>query len=275
MARRGRKPLVKPEVRREWLRRYEEDGESPPQIATRDQFDVRTVRKQISLAREEREAREARAAVLRNAVESHYQDLYGLAKKLDLQVEDGKSILLPSQQDERMLAALRQHLPRSPLWKKLDEWNHILEKLNALEGDVRQHLMEMLEDEPRLTPISAANEGGVIPGMIEALTFQMMNWAREQKGLDIEENFEVKPVEEGFVIIRYGFAPMGRVQESHVAKIRETLVDFQSKIPTWKEYEDMKRLFTEVERLKLSLRDELAIIILRRIVPGKCKYCPL
>ena len=111
--------------------------------------------------------------------------------------------------------------------------------------------------------------------MAVALTFQMKSWARERKGLDIEENFEIKPAEEGFVIIRYGLAQMGKVQEGHVVRIRKTLVDLQSKIPTWKEYDDMKKLYTEMERLKLSLRDELAIIILRRIVPGKCKYCPI
>jgi len=274
MARRGRKPPVKPEVRREWLRRYEEDGESPPQIAAADQFDVRTVRKQISLAQEEREAREARSAVLRNAVESHYRDLCKFAEDLDTEI--ARETTIPSTlKDSRMWSALREHLPRSPLWKKLGRWEHVWEEITTLENDTKQHLTQMLKTESKLAEIIDAGEDGVVPGMVAALTFQIMNWAREQKGLDIKENFEVKPAEEGFVIIRYGFAQMGKVQENHAVKIRETLVDFQSKIPTWKEYEDMKKLFTEVERLKLSLRDELAIIILRRIVPGKCKYCPI
>ncbi len=274
MARRSRKPPVKPEVRREWLRRYEQDGESPPQIAAADQFDVRTVRKQISLAREEREAREARSAVLRNAVESHYRDLCKLAEELDAEIKQDKAI--PSELKDRPIwSALREHLPRSPLWKKLDRWGYIWEEITTLENDTKQHLTQMLEAETKLAEIIAAGEDGVVPGMVAALTFQITNWAREWKGLDIEENFDIKPAEEGFVIIRYGFAQMGKVQEGHVARIREILVDLQSKIPTWKEYDDMKKLFTEMERLKLSLRDEFAIIILRRIVPGKCKYCPI
>lgn len=273
MGRRSRKPPVKPEVRRKWLRCYEEDGESPPQIAAADQFDVRTVRKQISLAREEREAREARSAVLRNAVESHYQDLCKLAEEIDAEIRQDK--IIPSQLKGRLWSALREHLPRSPLWKKLGRWERVLEELANLENDTRQRLTQMLKADSRLAEIIAAGEDGVVPGMVAALTFQVTNWARGWQGLNIEENFEVKPVEEGFFIIRYGFAPMGRVQESHAAKIREILGDFQSKIPTWKEGEDMKKLFTEVERLKLSLRDELAIIILKRIVPGKCKYCPI
>lgn len=274
MARRGRKPPVKPEVRREWLRRYEEDGDSPPQIAAADHFDVRTVRKQISLAREEREVREARSAVLRNAVERHYRDLCNFAEDLDTEIT--RETTIPSTlKDSRMWPALREHLPRSPLWKKLGRWERVLEELANLENDTRQRLTQMLKADSRLAEIIAAGEDGVVPGMVAALTFQVTNWARGWQGLNIKENFEVKPLEEGLVIIQYGFAQMGRVQENHAVKIRETLVDFQSKIPTWKEYEDMKKLFTEVERLKLSLRDELAIIILRRIVPGKCKYCPI
>lgn len=274
MARRSRKPPVKPEVRREWLRRYEQDGESPPQIAAADQFDVRTVRKQISLAREEREAREARSAVLRNAVESHYRDLCKLAEELDAEIKQDKAI--PSELKDRPIwSALREHLPRSPLWKKLGRWEHVWEELATLENDTKQHLAQVLEADSRLAEIIAAGEDGVVPSMVAALTFQVTNWARERKGLDIEENFDIKPAEEGFVTIRYGFAQMGKVKEGHVARIREILVDLQSKIPTCKEYDDMKKLFTEMERLKLSLRDEFAIIILRRIVPGKCKYCPI
>ncbi len=75
MRRRTKKPAVRPEVRRQWLRRFEEYGESPPEISKADGYDVRTVRKQIEYAREERELREARAMVLRNDLERHYSDL--------------------------------------------------------------------------------------------------------------------------------------------------------------------------------------------------------
>ena len=82
MKKRTRKPPVRPEVARKWLKRYEEDGESPPQIAQSDGFDVRTVRKQLELMRHEREVREARQVVLRKALESHYADLCSFAENL-------------------------------------------------------------------------------------------------------------------------------------------------------------------------------------------------
>ena len=111
MVKRIRKPAVKPEVRRQWLRRYEEEGESPPQIARADSYDVRTVRKQIGAERQERERRDARSVVLRHALEQHYADLYSFAQKLDLQLTMEGSTL-DMMRGDRMWSALREHLPR-------------------------------------------------------------------------------------------------------------------------------------------------------------------
>jgi len=123
--------------------------------------------------------------------------------------------------------------------------------------------------------ILAAGENGVIPGMVDALNFQMKNWARGWKALDIKDNLRVEPVGDGFVKVSYGAFNMDKVKEEHPTTIREVLIDFESKITGWEQYGKTQRLFTELERLKLSLRDELAIITLRRIVLGRCKYCPI
>jgi len=274
MGRRSRKPPVKPEVRRAWLRRYEENGESPPQIAAADSFDVRTVRKQIELARQEREVREARSTVLRNAVESHYRDLCKLAEELDIEIKQDN--IIPSQlKDSRMLSALREHMPRSPLWKKLGKWDSVLEEIANLEDDTREQLGEEIKSDSRLNEILAAGEDGVIPGMVDALNFQMKSWARGWKGLDIKHNFKLEPVGDEFVKVSYGAFNMDKVKEEHATTIREVLIDFELKIISWELYKKMQKLFTELKSLKLSLQDELAIVTLRRIVPGRCKYCPI
>ena len=38
MAKRTKKPPIKAEMRRDWLKRNEEEGESPPQIAVKDRY---------------------------------------------------------------------------------------------------------------------------------------------------------------------------------------------------------------------------------------------
>ena len=118
MSKRIKKPTVKLEQRVQWLRRYEA-GESAARIADSDEFDVRTVRRHIEEARQEREVREATVMVLRSALENHYADLCRLAEKLDAEIAREEPIysLLG---DDRMLSALKQHLPRSTLWPSAD-----------------------------------------------------------------------------------------------------------------------------------------------------------
>jgi hypothetical protein len=111
-------PAVQPEIRRQWLKRYEEDGESPPQISIKDGYDVRTVRKQTEFERQEREKREARFAVLRKALEDHYADLFGFAQKLESELVND-SARLTTLKDDPMWSALREHLPRAKMWENL------------------------------------------------------------------------------------------------------------------------------------------------------------
>lgn len=273
MPKRIKKPPVKPEVRRDWLRRYEA-GETPPKIAEADEFDVRTVRKHIDLARREREVQEARSTVLRNALEQHYRDLWEAAEKLDSQIAAEKGITLPIDRD-RLLGALREHLPRIPLWKNLQRWNGTLDDLANLEKNIRQRLQQETTSNHRLQEVSSQPAGSIANGIVEALVFQMKSWARGWKGLDVGTDIHLKPADKGFVTLQYGSFHMGLVEEHNAERVREVLGDFETKTVHWEETEEMEKLFKRLETLQKNMRDGLAVIILRRIVPGKCKYCPL
>ena len=54
-----------------------------PKIASNDGYDVRTIRRHIELTKQQREVKDARATVLRNALERHYEDLCSSAERLD------------------------------------------------------------------------------------------------------------------------------------------------------------------------------------------------
>ena len=68
---------------------------------------------------------------------------------------------------------------------------------------------------------------------------------------------------------------MEKVPEKHTESLRKILEDYSAKISTWNEYMKLQRLFIEMERVKVNLQDELATIILKRIVSGRCRYCPV
>lgn len=272
MAKRIRKPPVKPEVRKNWLKRHEQ-GESTTDIALKDQFDARTVRRHIEQAKQEREVKEARSTVLRNALEAHYKDLCDYAEKL-IALTTGQSAA-ESPQDEYMQAALRQHLPRSPIWGYLKQRESLKERIEHTMQEVGLRIEEIVRSHSRLSSGLDASETGVVPGITAALKFQIEHWAQGYRGLKINDNLIPEPAEEGFVNLRYGFAQLGRVSKEHVALISDVIQDEESRIRQWEEFEKLEKAFAELRRIEKNLRQELAVIALRRIVPGRCRYCPL
>jgi len=278
MAKRTKKPPVKPEIGRAWLRRNEENGESPPQIATTDGYDVRTVRKQIETAKQEREAREARSLVLRNALERHYDDLRNLAEKLNSQIS-GLDNVMPSPDDDLLEAALRQHLPRSPMWSYMLKRQSLQQKSDEQLKKIESVIEQAAKADRRLTPLVTAGLNGVIHGIVTALVAQARQWSHGSMGLNLKDNLAMEPVGEGFVNLHWGFSQMGKMDKEHAEEyvkiVLEVLGDLESNLREWEAYRDLEKTIAEIGRLGRKLREELAVIRLRRIVPGRCKYCPL
>ena len=272
MKKRVKKPPVKPEVRKAWMKRYEQ-GESTADIANNDRFDVRTVRRHIELAKQEREVKEARSMVLRNSLERHYADLCDYAERLASEVSRQKGA--PTPRDEYMQTALRQHLPRSPIWGYLRQRERLEQQIEELKQEVGRKLDEMVGSDLRLASGLDNTEKGVVPGIVAALAFQVEHWAKGNPGLNVEDNLISEEVAEGVVFLRYGFAHMGRVRKEHIGLIREILLGLECRVREWDERRELEKLFIELERVEKNLKDELAVITLRRIVPGRCRYCPL
>jgi len=278
MVKRIRKPPIKPEVRRDWLTRNEEDGESPPQIAVKDKYDVRTVRKQIDLAKQEREAREARSIVLRNALERHYDDLRKFAEKLSSEISGVGNV--PSSPDDDLIeAALRQHLPRSPIWNYMSKWQNLQQR--ADEGQKKLEIMieESVKVEPRLIPLINAGLDKIVPGIVAVLITEAKQWSNGNTGYSLKDSLVMESAGEGFVNPRFGFSHMGIMEVEHSERyakiVHDVIEDLESRIREQEDYRNLEKTIAEIGRLRGKLREELAVIRLRRIVPGRCKYCPL
>ncbi len=278
MPKRTKKPPIKPEVRRAWLRRNEEDGESPPEIARRDGYDVRTVRKQIELAKQEREAREARSIVLRTALERHYDDLRKFAEKLNSEIS-GVSNVPSSLDDDFMEAALRQHVPRSPIWGYMSKRQNMLQRADEEQQKLGMVIEESVKADPRLTPLINAGLDGIVSGIVTVLVAEAKQWSHGNIGHSLKDSLVMEPAGEGLVNPRFGFSHMGIMgvehSESYVKILHDVLEDMESRLRDWEDYRDLEKTIAEIGRLDRKLREELAVIRLRRIVPGRCKYCPL
>jgi len=269
-----KKPAVRPDLRRQWLRRHEEDGESPPEIAKADGYDVRTVRKQIDIECQERERREARSIVLREALEKHYADLCSFAQKLDSHVT-GETGSLLTLRGEPMWSAMREHLPQSTLWKNLDKREALQEEIRNVDKDLRRPLESLVGDKARLKFPASPAEIGLSAGIIDALVSHFIFTARGEVGLDKRTDFRLTPVDQVTTLIEYGSYTIGKVPNDRVAEVKDLFLALLSEVITREEHDEMSRLFTALDRVQRELHDALLTIILRRIVPGKCRYCPL
>jgi len=277
MAKRIKKPPVRLEQRREWLRRNEM-GESVPKIADSDDFDVRTVRKHIELAKQEREVKEARTTVLRNALERHYDDLRKFAEKLNSEIS-GASNVPSSPDDDLMEAALRQHLPRSPIWGYMSKRQNLRQRADEEQQKLKIVIDESVKADRRLTPLINDGLDGIVPCIVAVLVAEAKQWAHGNTGYSLKDSLVMESAGEGLVNPRFGFSHMGIMEVEHsercVKIVHDVLEDLESRLRDWEDYRNLEKTIAEIGRLDRKLREELAIVRLRRIVPGRCKYCPL
>ncbi len=272
MGRPSKQVSVSKELRKQWLKKHEEDGESPPHIAQKEGYDVRTVRKHIELAQQERETRETRLMILRGAVESHYRDLCKFAERIDSTVAHGEPT--SSLKADRMYMALHQHIPKSLLWKFLDKWNSLHQTISETRASLNKRISEGISGD---FPLNEAFHGGEkdIAVMVEFFIKQSEFWSKGGAGLEIEHAFKMEPDGSGMVRLKVGAYYIGTVAEAQAPLVKKALIDFKQGLFNFDEFQKLKQFPNELEKLRPDIQEELAIITLRRIVPGKCKYCPV
>lgn len=274
MGKHYKKPPVRAEVVRKWLERCEVDGESPPQIAKADGYDVRTVRKQLELMRREREVREARQQVLRQALERHYGDLCAFAEKLKADMSGNvPTDIAWSLKEDPMWQALREHLPRISLWRNIERWLKSIPEFEEAVEKLKERINAEAVSGSSLKFSSSLTQTGLYDGFTNGMLFHLQAVARGWQGLN---GIEPRPVEteHGVRVERGAFtlalAPEGKVNT--VDKLFDAMMD---EALDWEEYSRLKRSTDEFLRVKREIHKELTAIILRRVLPGKCLYCPI
>jgi hypothetical protein len=274
MAKRIKKPPVSPERRRQWFIRHDQEGESAPQIAKADNYDVRTVRKLIEVERQAREGREARSMVLRLALEHHYEDLCSMAKTLNDLVarEEGN---LSTEKDEPLWIALNEHLPRSPIWKLLGRWEVLYEEVEELGRRLKDRVSSEIEKRSPFGFTEDAKQVGLSDGAALEVAVVCKAIARGKRSPEEPLKFVRTSVGEGISDVEFGENHIGRLPNEKVEVVRNFLSALVAEAMDWEEYSGLAKNLRELDRVKQNLKDQFNIIILRRVVPGRCRYCPI
>ena len=265
-----KKPLVKPSMRLEWLRRLEE-GEPLYKLAKSEGFDVRTVKKQTEMAIEERESHEARLGVLRQALEKHYADLLTLVDRLDSAVM--QSSLPMGIKDERMWAALHEHLPRSPLWKLIDKMEHLNDEVRDIEKRAEQRLWDEVRKENSFKVVS--QPGMPEPGLNDKGLLGAMNYQLHRNPPCTLLDITTSSTSDTLTTLYYEGCACALVPTGQIEKGKKSITNLMAQVCQWPEYDELRKTLSGRAKVTEMIREELATIILKRVIPGHCKYCPV
>lgn len=274
MGRHYKKPAVTPEIRRQWFTRHIKDGETLSHIATVEGYDIRTVKKIIAEEREAHERREARGQVLRNAMEQHYKDLCNFARELDNHLKR-EAVIPTTIRENRMWGALKEHLPRSPIWKSVDQWDRLIQEIVDLEAEVKAVARGQLLARSPVGFAEGGQEVGLSSTAADPVVSNLNVSARGSSSLLGPGDVHLTPASNGRQAMQVGAFGIGMIPEDLVGAVQEVIVSLLAEVTAWPQRDKMERLLAELGRTRRVLQDELAVIILRRIVPGRCKYCPL
>jgi hypothetical protein len=233
-------------------------------------MDPRTVKKQIVLAQQHRELVEARTYVLRNALERHYEDLCKFVTELKAAFymlttfRGAPGGLNEYHQQNPLLAALREHLPRSPLWK------HIAARDEATQAYAVsvQALTKRIQHEVAASGLFSEAAGikdmdRLSEAVEEDFGYHMLALLRGEKGLGGGSRGKGSGLE-------FRRNELLRLPEDKQAWLARLLVETQQ----WDEFQALRQAVNRLEQVRKDISLEADTLALRRVVPGRCRYCP-
>jgi len=233
------------------------------------------VKTQIGLAEEERTQHDVHRGLLQTAYQRHYDDLLGAARLLRSEVHSPDGARAAHKEDnvaQLLRQALRAHTSRSALWKALDAWRSATDQLHATEGAALSVFLTRLGQE-----IAQRGIGRTVIG--DALGWRAsIHWALEQAAqkqpMTGMEYHQVR-VEEALADLAWGnfglVAPVDEPTRQALQEIHAQLVTEVQQAPVVETMQEARR---RIQGAQQQIDEEVAVLILRRMVPGRCKLCP-
>lgn len=261
---RGGKPPVSWDQAVEWERRNRQ-GETVPQIASKDDFDIRSVRKHINRVKEESETTEARTELYKEVLREHFQELTDIARQLDRAVND-ESDVTPIVAHP-MAKALQEHLPKSQLWPALGEWKTNLTEERQAVVNLREAIKKAVSKDG---PLAAAFKDGHMD--VEGVTNLIISQV-EQADFD-PAKVKPSPMESDAFQVKYDEYLLGVIRNTNLDILIKALGQFIPGLQNLQEFQHLAQIRKTQAELKSSILDTLTGIIYKKLVPGRCRFCP-
>jgi hypothetical protein len=270
---RGRKSQVNPAQAGEWLRRHDELGETASQIARDDGYDVRTVRKKIAEAREQKEGHEARQLVIRSALEKHFAGICAFARKLRTQVLRREPVIISGDlTGDPLFRSLKEHLPRSPMWDSVNRWPGMVAAYNTSSLALRRRIEQEALRETVIPFSSSLSQQGLYEGWFDGMLAHAKLAALGEAGLN-PAYYRLETTSHG-IRLNTGIYTLALTSEAKVSLLQKAFNSMLEDVEKWPEYDDLRNNTEKFLAMQAVIQDELTTVILRRVVSGRCHYCP-
>ena len=286
-------PKIYADDRRRWLEKYE-GGSSLPSIATDARRDIRTVKKQIQLAADERERALARTQLYKEALLNHNQSLLeAVARLLDIlhvpyldrlvltdvsptnahyqnlihNTDRGiKVTLVPDK--KRILEILREHLAtQKGLWRALDGWTAELEEYAKGATALGKAIAA---DAQEATGHTVGTTG---PRLTYALVEGVVRTAQEVSS-GRRDPLMTKEVSIGNGQVRFEGTPIGEgIPEKELPGFVNTSVQLVNCYANSPKLSALVKLRSQLESRLPDIRRELEDFQLLGVIPGRCSIC--
>ncbi|HEY4711600.1 MAG TPA: hypothetical protein VIH69_02815 [Dehalococcoidia bacterium] len=261
---------IQPEQRLKWLKRFE-DGESVFKIATDANVDHRTVNKHIKLARSEKELIDERGRVMRNALTQHFSDMLSIIDIILALLDTGEPVEL-SGDDEFIQDALRQHIPRSTIWPLLGNWNSYVNDFTSLKAEIREKLEKTVSSEVTLAALNENKSGELFRRMMSALKADEKNHGRPEQDIKFTAKAEIANL---LHVLSTVFTVFAILDERELAVAQTALSKIQGEMEAWDEFTTLENQYHKLADVRTKLKEALRILKWKRVVPGRCRICPM
>ena len=267
MVKNGKRAVSKYE-RRRWLDELEQ-GKGITDIAKRAGRDIRIVKRNIDIAQEERLISHVRQEFLKGRLEQHYDDLFREIQRLKLILGVFPPVdLLPVDATQlKFHKALRDHIKRTDLNNHLERYGQMIDEFREERKRIESKLVQKEKVIFRKLSI-----GGVLSNwskiIIEAVESGVPLSSLSEQPYNQEKTTDGK-YEVLWQASRLILTPVTKVEASTIMDAHSQLTTVSTKLLS--NIQQYRQLITEAGK---EIAEELDTLIMKRLLPGHCDYCP-
>ena len=262
------KPAVTLYERKRWLEQLE-NGKGITKISAESGRDIRVVKRHIEIAQEERGKAHAKHDFLLGRLEQHQTDLLDEVRRLQQVIGERTPTSLNPDDPiaQKIHEALKEHTKRLPLKLLLEkyedtvvEYKQAWGNLNSKFNDKEAELKSVLSNKMDWCPWSAT--------VLEDLE----SYALIDKPPAREYNIEKR--EGGLYQVSWGSSSLtvSSVPESETRTIIDCHKQLLSFANSFKS--SIQKHLQKVSEIGALIMEELDVYLIKRMVPGRCRYCP-